>query len=497
MSVWPSQPGKLSRRHSFAIRATRARAVRPSRIQSRVALWVGCLICILVAQGVAITQSYLWAAPLSCLLLVAVATDLPLVPFIGLLLLTRVLTDDLSSSTSRHSGSVNLSAAIAALYILVAVGLLLRRRQAIWPAVLATLWLCLWTAIAVRTHGASVVTLREGVREASIVALAVIVCNSRGVLNLSLVTRLIQLAGIASALLALYQLATHTGQLVGGEIRSNGTFSQPNSAAVFFAVATTVSLWRFVDDGRRRTDAFFAAIYAVAAIATFSLGGLACLLVMLITFGLLRPGPLRPKLGSCAVAGLIVVAFLATPLGAERIASESSISRHSNGAGGTTNSSLAWRLNKWQSLIPEWEKSPILGRGLGTTVTAEGTSEDTSAGELPHSEYVRYLVETGVVGLITILSGVFILLLRMARRRAIPGTRNAGTLGMAVVVGLLVNAIAANTLLYTPAAYAAALVVAAVLSSSAGAGSARGGRTRTLRQTSSLNHAGDAVLSKA
>ncbi len=467
MSVWPSQSGGLSRQHPLA---TRAKATLPGRFDLRLALWVGCLICVLAAQGIAITQSYLWAAPLVCLLFMAVAVDLPLVSFIAVALLVRVLTDDLASKASRHSSSLNLSAFIAVMFILVAIGLLLRRRQGLWPALAIGLWLGLWTAIAASGHGVSTLTSREGVREASIVAVAVIAYNSRGILSLSVVTRLIQLAGIASAMLALYQLASHTGLNVAGRIRADGTFDQPNDAAVFFALATMVSLWRYVDDGRRRLDALFGFIYLAATIATFSLGGLASLLVMLIMFGLLRPGSLRIKLSGCAAASLVIIIFLATPLGAERIAQESSSKLNSTHIHATANTSLAWRFLKWQTLIPQWEQSPLFGQGLGTTVTAEGISENGTAENLPHSEYVRYLVETGVIGLITLLWGVFILISRMARTRALPGAQNGGMLGIAIVVGLLVNAVAANTLLYTTSAYATALVVGAVLSSLTGVG---------------------------
>jgi O-antigen ligase len=463
MSAWPSQLGRLPPQgHSLR----HPGAPRRFSFSPRLAISVGCLTCLLAVQGVAITQSYLWAAPLLCLLLVAIAVDLPVVPLVGLLLLVRVLTDDLSSTASRHSTSVNSSAAIAALFILLALGLIIRRRQALWPAALATLWLCVWTGVAVNTHGASTLDLREGVREASVVALAVIVCNSRGELNLALAARLIQLAGLASAFIALYQLAKHTGQLVGGEIRSNGTFSQPNAAAVFFAVATTASVWRFIDVGRRRADALFALVYAAATIATFSLGGLAGLLVMLMALGLLRPGSSRVKLGSCAVAGLVIIAFLATPLGSERISEESSATNlNTLGIRGTSNSSLGWRLSKWKSLIPEWERAPLFGRGLGTTIIAEGTASNGEAEALPHSELVRYLVETGLVGLVALLTGLVMLLRRLTRRspeRQIDGGR---TLAIAVLLGLLVNALVANTLLYTPATYAATLIIVAALSS--------------------------------
>jgi hypothetical protein len=461
MSAWSSHPAVRLR--GSRILAVPASALPMRRVEPRVLARLICLICVLIAQGVAITQSYLWAAPAGCILLVALAPDIPLAPFLGLTLFARVVTDDLSSTTSRHSGSLNLSSLIAGVFILMAIGLVLRRREAVWPALLAALWLCLWTAVAVRTDGASTVTVREGVREASIVALAVIAYNSRPVLSLSVITRLIQLAGAVAALLSLYQLATHSGQLVAGEIRSNGTFAQPNGAAVFFAVATVASLWRFLDDGRRRSDALFVAIFAAASISTFSLGGLASLLVMLTTFGLLRPGSVRLKLGSCAVAGLIVIAFLATPLGAARIASESSTNFGANGGHLAPGSSLEWRFEKWRALLPEWEHAPLLGRGLGTTTTSEGTSENNNAALLPHSEVVRYLVETGALGFITLLVGIGALLRRLARRRRLPHVGDAATLGMAVTVGLLVNCVASNTLLYTPAAYAATLIVAIAL----------------------------------
>jgi O-antigen ligase len=456
MSVWSSQPGMLLTRGTLSIR----------RLEPRVALWVACLICVLVAEGAAITHSYLWAAPLVALLVVAVATDIPLTPFVTLILLVRVLTDaSLSSASIRHTGSLNLSAGIAFLFILIGFGLLLRRRQGLQTFIVVGLFLCFWTAVAVSTHGASTETVREGVRELSILALAAIVCNSRGVLSVSVVVRLIQVVGIGSALLALYQLATHTGVDLSGQIRSNGTFTQPDGAAMYFAIATTASLWRYFDNGRRRLDALFAAVYAAATISTFSLTAIAGLLTMLVAFGALRPGSFRLKVGSFAVAGLIVIVFLATPVGAERIANESSTKITTARAGTANNTSLAWRLHKWETLIPDWERSPLLGQGLGTTVSEEAKAENDTAGKVPHNEYVRYLVETGVIGLTIVLWAVVLLIRALARKRGAFGTPDVGVLGIAIVAGCLVNALADNTLLYTTTGYAAALIVAAVLSS--------------------------------
>ncbi|HEY2767367.1 MAG TPA: O-antigen ligase family protein [Solirubrobacteraceae bacterium] len=387
--------------------------------------------------------------------------------FLGVALLARVLTDDLSSPDSRHSTSFNLSGAIATLFIVVAAALLRRRRKAVLPTILASLWLSIWTVIAVHTSGLSTETLREGVREASVVALGVIVCNAGGTVTAHTATRLVQVVGFVPAVLALYQLPTHTGMLVGGHIRSNGTFAQPNSAVMFFGLATIASLWRYLDRGRQRSDSLLVALFGAAAISTFSIDGLLALVAMLLAFAALDAGGLRTKLVPCAVAGAVILAFVATPLGAQRVGKESSISLAS-AARGRPNTDLAWRLHKWETLMPGWENSPLVGRGLGTTTTEAAIAGNRFAGVPPLNEYVRYLVETGVVGLVLLLGAAAALMRDLVSRRQSPGAahadnRDAATLAIVVVIGCLINALADNTLLNSPTAYAATLIVVAVL----------------------------------
>jgi O-antigen ligase len=394
--------------------------------------------------------------------------DLALVTFLGATLLVRVLTDDTASPDSRHSGSLDLSGAIAVLFMLVAIGLLLRRRRGLLPTVLCALWLCVWTAIAVSTRGASTETLREGVREGSVLALAVIVYNALGAVTVPMATRLVQLVGFVPALLAVYQLATHTGVDLAGHIRANGTFAHPDSAAMFFAIAAAVSTWLYLDNGRHRVDALLVTLFAAALVATLSIDGLAALVAMLVTLGALHPGPTRAKLGPCLVAGLVVLAFLTTPLGTQRISRETSTSL-ATAERGEPNTSLAWRLDKWKMLLPEWERAPLFGIGLGTTTTNEGAPGNRFASKPPHNEYVRYLVETGLVGF-TILLGALALLIRgFVRKRRVLGTSDAGTpnaptLAIVILVGCLVNSLADNTFLNSPTCYAAALILAVVLS---------------------------------
>ena len=122
-----------------------------------------------------------------------------------------------------------------------------------------------------------------------------------------------QFVGFVPAILALYQLATNTGMDVARNIRANGTFAHPNSAAMFFTIAATASLWLYLDNGHRRFDALLVALFAAALIATFSIDGVITLTVMLTVFGALRPGTVLTKLGPCAIAVVVVLVFFATP----------------------------------------------------------------------------------------------------------------------------------------------------------------------------------------
>ena len=235
---------------------------------------------------------------------------------------------------------------------------------------------------------------------------------------------------------------------------------------MFFAIAATASLWLYLDSGRRRADALLVALFATALVATSSIDGLITLAVMLTALGLLRPGSLRAKLGPCLLAGVLVLAFFATPLGSHRIAKESATNVETTAE---PNSSLAWRFHKWKTLIPVWERSPIVGQGLGITTTGVGPPGNKYARKPPHNEYIRYLVETGVVGLAILLGALTFLIRGLLRRRRIPstvdaGTRNAPTLALVIVLGCLVNSLADNTLLNSPTCYAAVLIVAAAMS---------------------------------
>lgn len=78
--------------------------------------------------------------------------------------------------------------------------------------------------------------------------------------------------------------------------------------------------------------------------------------------------------------------------------------------GGTELTSAAWRLTHWQRILQEFSAAPglarLFGRGPGASMAL--------IGRLPHNDYLRFLFETGAVGLAA-NAAVWILLYRRAR----------------------------------------------------------------------------------
>lgn len=60
--------------------------------------------------------------------------------------------------------------------------------------------------------------------------------------------------------------------------------------------------------------------------------------------------------------------------------------------------SFTWRTVHWKLLIDEWRKEPLLGYGLHTSSDFISPWD-----EEPHNDYIRFLVETGLVGLFVFL----------------------------------------------------------------------------------------------
>ncbi|WP_299487734.1 O-antigen ligase family protein [Acaryochloris sp. IP29b_bin.137] len=96
--------------------------------------------------------------------------------------------------------------------------------------------------------------------------------------------------------------------------------------------------------------------------------------------------------------------LLSTPLFNPDISFSRSILLQSTG--GSTNS-FHWRVTQWYGLLNEWQKSPWLGYGLDTTVHL------SQYDNIAHNDYVRALVETGIVGLASFITFIVVQFIRL------------------------------------------------------------------------------------
>ena len=190
-------------------------------------------------------------------------------------------------------------------------------------------------------------------------------------------------------------------------------------------------------------------LFLAAQLGTASIGGFATVLAMMLVYLLVEAGRRvhRIVLGLMALA-LAVVMALNSKVGAERLTEYT-------GGGSVDDTSLGWRFQAWEKVLAVWHEHPVFGNGLGATTS--GIILHT----IPHNEYVRLLAEVGVVGFTaTVLLAVWYAVAMIRRLRA-GAPRAVCALALAVLAGAVVNALAANTILYTVSFMTSVYVLAA------------------------------------
>ncbi|OKH54927.1 polymerase [Calothrix sp. HK-06] len=193
------------------------------------------------------------------------------------------------------------------------------------------------------------------------------------------------------------------GALVSGtEIRIRGTFGHPNSFATYLLLFISLTWWKLGEAKNRLPWLLLLGVLSMFFVSTKALFSL----MMLATFVLVLIAPrlnLLKIIGGILFFMLVIGLFASTPFGQERLSSlantpllnpDIDISRAILLAQGDNNS-FNWRLSQWTYLLEQWQHYPLLGFGLGLS-TYVSTNQ-----LLPHNDYVRALVEGGIVGFTT------------------------------------------------------------------------------------------------
>ena len=186
--------------------------------------------------------------------------------------------------------------------------------------------------------------------------------------------------------------------------RINGTLGHPNTFATFVLLFIALTYWKVLQSEKSWFWLLLLGLLAFFYVSTKALFSL----VMLAVFVLVLIAPrlsLINLLGGLLLFAIIIGLFASNPFGQERLNSIAQtpllnpnidISRAII-LSKTDNNSFNWRLSQWTYLLQRWREYPSLGYGVGTSAYVSNN------GLYPHNDYVRALVEGGIVGLVAYL----------------------------------------------------------------------------------------------
>lgn len=234
-----------------------------------------------------------------------------------------------------------------------------------------------------------------------------------------------------------------------GSSRIKGTLGHPNTFVTFSLMFMGLTYWRFTQSKQGWPWVLLLGLLAFFFVSTKSLFGLMMLGTFIVVLIAPRLSPVS-LIGGILLFALVIGLFGSTEFGQERLGSigqtplgnpDIDIWRAillSEGDGNSFN----WRIMQWTYLIGQWQLHPILGYGLGI-------SAYVSTNKLyPHNDYVRALVEGGIVGLVIFLLFFAVQIVRLLQiyKNASPktGQRELCLVMLAILLAIPVGMITEN-----------------------------------------------------
>jgi len=236
--------------------------------------------------------------------------------------------------------------------------------------------------------------------------------------------------------------------------RIQGTFVHPNSFAAYLVViaATALAVVFFSRGAARTVAVVVCAVSSTLLLFTYARGAWAAWIVG----ALYLLGRRNRKLVGALIVGAVALVLFVPSINS-RVSDLGGAPPVQIGDG--TANSLEWRLEYWQDILPLWQENPMTGIGI------DQVASRTAAAAEPHNGFVQVLVETGVLGLVSLVGLVVALWrdLAAARRRAVTDVDRWLAFGAtAVAAGFLLQFVTENLLtqvaihiyLWIPIAYA-------------------------------------------
>ncbi|MGD9750424.1 MAG: O-antigen ligase family protein [Acidimicrobiia bacterium] len=196
---------------------------------------------------------------------------------------------------------------------------------------------------------------------------------------------------VVPAIVAAQQLASPRQLEAYLEVsRINGTFVHANPFATYLVIIAVVALAVRPHLERWSRVAANVAIAVATALTlfTYARGAWIALILGVIVVGICQDKRLIAAVVAAAVAALLFVPSVSARL--------SDLGKTEAVGNGDPNS-LAWRIKYWERLLPLTEENPATGIGLDQVLARSPEKL------MPHNTFVQSLVETGVLGLVSLL----------------------------------------------------------------------------------------------
>lgn len=248
--------------------------------------------------------------------------------------------------------------------------------------------------------------------------------------------------------------ATYYQILVSPDERAFGVMVHPNNLAAFLVVMIALIVWRIAHPmqstrGRLLWGSILLLILG-GLIASVSSNGWLMFGVFLIAFALLAGGWRFKAVGitvGLAFLTLFSVLFLQETRLQREIWQNLEALGFSNPEESLGGGTLEGRFVMWKGLVKVWERQPLQGYGLNATPFVNPV-----VGKLAHNDFIRYLVEGGVFGLLLFVffqAAVGKELFRLWRGAGDPKNRLLVGLGFGVYLAWVVGSIGSNLITHT------------------------------------------------
>lgn len=312
--------------------------------------------------------------------------------------------------------------------------------------------------------------LREWVRLASWVMVYLLVTQLRGKIHPEKVVSTLFLSMIAPLSVALLQLiippsALPTFLTFQGDAadklhyeagsRIAGTLGHPNGFAKVLILFIALAWWKLDCAKRRSAWILLLAALIFCLTTTKSLFSLGMFGVFIIAFGAQRLD--LPKLiGGILLFVVFIALFASSEFGQERLASIANTPLLNPNIDASRaiilsdGNSFNWRIAQWTYLLQAWQQHPWLGYGLQSSAVL------TVFANYAHNDYVRVLVEEGIVGLLLFLILWIVQLFRLLQIIRSPSAVNSQrslsailiALGLAILLGMITDNVWSSTVFF-------------------------------------------------